>query len=263
MISADEAARRTRRRAKRAVVAGAIVGVLVLVLVVALVVNTAGGGKVGGEEQGGAAPGSGAAPVGPGGENGSAATLSASTVTWSEIYGAPIPTSAAGPHKSEKGLAAGFDQSPDGAVLAGIHILTRASGTYGPKVFRPTINLQMVGSDKGILLSKVEAEYQRLKALGPTGRNGELVTELAKGRQQDSGVWGYRLDGYTPDTAFVQLLSRTTPAGSAQPTYVNVGLSLKWAEGDWRLSAPPQGEWKNVSRLVPNPPADYIALGRD
>ncbi|MCA1703294.1 MAG: hypothetical protein LC808_08545, partial [Actinobacteria bacterium] len=256
------AARRTRRRAKRAVVAGAIVGVLVLVLVVALVVNTAGGGKVGGGGHEGAAPGGGAAPAAVAGGDRPVATLSATTVQWQEAYGTRLPTGEAGPHRVANGLASGFDHTPDGAVLAGIHILTRAGMSFGPKVFEPTINNQVIGADKDALLANVEAEYQQKSGSGPVGRNGEVTGDFVRAKQENSGVWGYRLDSYAGDTAFVQVLLVTTPVGAQRPTYVNIGQNLHWVQGDWRLSAPLRGDWSNVSRMLPNPPQDYVSLGR-
>ncbi len=260
MLSADEAARRTRRRAKITVVSVATALVVVVMVLVAFLVNTAGSGKV---RPGHSAPGDVAIPQpggNTGGSKGPVATLNARTVRWRDFYGNPLPTSDAGPKHFSGGLASGFDHSPDGALLAAVHVQERSGTSVGPKVFEPTITNQMVGVDKDAYLSKVEAEYQRVRGLQPVGPNGEITADFVRSRNERSGVWGYRIDAYSDSTAFIQVLLQSTPNGAQGTTYVNVGQTLKWIQGDWRLTVPPQGEWMNVSRIVPNPPSDYTSL---
>lgn len=255
----DEDARRTQRRARTVVIGTAVAGVVVLMLIAAFVFNTTGDGKV---RAGGTSPPTLSDVRGPGGTGPRVptATLNASTVKWVDYHGAKLPTSSAGPHHADAWRASGWDHSPDGAVLAGVHLLMRTSGDVGPKVFEPTINNQMVGTDKDLYLSKVETEYQRLKTLEPVGANGELTQSFIRGRQDRAGVWGYQVTAYTGDTAFVDLMLRTFKTGSAGPTFVKVSVNMKWVQGDWRLSAPPQGEWMNVSQLVPEPTGEFTSL---
>jgi hypothetical protein len=42
---------------------------------------------------------------------------------------------------------------------------------------------------------------------------------------------------------------------------VSVLVQLVWVDGDWRLVAPPRGDWSTVSTLLPASAADrYTAL---
>ena len=62
----------------------------------------------------------------------SVATLTVENAKFQEFLGVQLPTSSAGPQRIEGNRAVGFEHSPDGAVLAAIHILYRASASPGP-----------------------------------------------------------------------------------------------------------------------------------
>jgi hypothetical protein len=83
-------------------------------------------------------------------------TLTAENVKFSDVYGAQIPSSAAGPKETAGGRALGFERSPAGAVLAAINIFARAESRPGPGVFEPTITEQVTGPDKDKLLCRRE-----------------------------------------------------------------------------------------------------------
>lgn len=184
--------------------------------------------------------------------------LTAENVKWREFAGAAVPASSAGPRLEQGGRALGFDRSPAGAVLAASNLIYRASSGGGPEVYRTTIAEQVVGADKEKLLSNIEAEYKDEKANGapdPLSPQG-----IARTRALKSGVWAYRLDLYGEDAATVNVLLRSVPAGG--PNYVNLALSVKWINDDWRLVAPLNGQWPSVSRTVPAVPEGYTVLGR-
>lgn len=211
--------------------------------------GTGGGGDVG----------VGASPGGKAGDG--VHPLDSTTAIWRDFDGVSLPTSAAGPHRVEGGRAFGFDRSPDGAVLAAIHIFSRASALYGPQVFEPTIAEQVTGSDKAQFLSTVEGEYATDKSLHGVGPRGEITYDIETGRREQAGPWAYRLDGFDPSLTNVHVLLRSVPMGSS-PVYVDMAFAIKWAEDDWRLTAPLNGQWTSISRQLTDIPAGYTVIGR-
>ena len=190
----------------------------------------------------------------------SVATLTAENAKFQEFFGVQLPTTSAGPRQTEGNRAIGFEHSPDGAVLAAIHILYRASASPGPAVFEPTIREQMVGSDRNAFLAKIQRDYGTAATAG-TAPGGELAGAADQAKAIQSSVWAYRLDLYDPAGVSVQVLLRSVPSGSG-PLFVNMGLSVKWVGGDWRLVAPLNGEFASVARQVPEVPAGYVVIGR-
>ncbi len=188
--------------------------------------------------------------------------LNAETVVWEDLFGTPVPTSAAGPHDRIGNRAAGFDQSPAGAVLAAIHISYRAEVSNGPAVFEPTLSEQVVGDDKETWLSNLQEVYAAERARGAVvGPSGELTDDLKKAIREESQVWGYRVDAYDSTAASVQLLLRTIPTGQAEPTFVNLTTTVRWVDGDWRLVAPVEGDPASGASQVNSVPEGYVLLG--
>jgi hypothetical protein len=229
-------------------------GVIALLLaVVAVILLRGGGDKTTSPSRGG-----GAQTTGKGGQE--AATLTADNVTFEDFYGVALPKSDAGPAKVTNGRALGFEHSPNGAVLVAIHILYRASASPGPSVFEPTVKDQVVGPDRDTFLSKIQRDYAAAAPSG-TGPNGELAGTADQARAIQSKVWAYRVDAYDSSVASVQVLLRSMPGGTG-PLYVNLALTVKWIDGDWRLVAPLNGEFASVSRQVSDVPQSYVVIGR-
>jgi hypothetical protein len=189
-----------------------------------------------------------------------AATLTAENVTFEDFYGVQLPISGtAGPRETAGGRGLAFAHSPDGAVLAAIHILYRAGASPGPAIFEPTIREQVVGVDKDKFLSKIQGDYAAAATAG-TGPHGELAGTTEQAKAIQSGVWAYRLEAYDASVVPVQILLRSVPG--ARPLYVNMALTVKWIEGDWHLVAPLNGEFASASRQVAGVPDGYVILGR-
>jgi hypothetical protein len=190
------------------------------------------------------------------------ASLTREDVSFEDFLGGhPLPVASAGPSKSDRNLASGFERSPAGAVLAAIHITTRVQNAVGPSVFEPTITEQVIGADKETLLARVRQSYSENVTTMPTGPNGELVAVFEKGRAERSGVWAYRVDSFSSDSAFVNLLIRTVPGGI--PAYVNLGVTVNWERGDWRLVAPLNGDLAGGAQRVTEVPSGYVVIGKD
>lgn len=231
---------------------------LALVAIVGLVVVLLSGG---GDKRNDGSPSRGKSQQA--GNDAPAATLTAENVTFSDVYGAQIPSSAAGPKETAGGRALGFDRSPAGAVLAAMHIFGRAETSPGPAVFEPTINEQIVGPDKEKLLANVQAAYAERAARDGIPPGGELPLAMEEGRTNRSGLWAYRVDTYDDSTAVVNLLLRALVPRTTSYGYFNFALTVKWVEGDWRLVAPLDGTFAGVGRQLSEVPASYAVIGKD
>lgn len=246
---------------KRTTIALAVLaGLLALVVTLVTVLVLRGGDDAAPAPDGGVG-------AGPGDSGGTtprpaAEELNAETVVWEDLFGVPLPTSVAGPHDRIGNRAAGFDQSPAGAVLAAIHISYRASPDVGPMVFEPTIREQVVGEDQEALLGNWQEHYANERARGAVaGPSGELTDALKKAIREESQVWGYRVDAYDSTAASVQLLLRTIPTGQAEPTFVNLATTVRWVDGDWWLVAPVDGDPSTGGAQVNGVPEGYVVLG--
>jgi len=149
-------------------------------------------------------------------------------VRW-ELFGqVALPYSdTAGPARVTKTTASGFAHTPTGALIAGAHIATRSGSSAGRAAWHPTVTEQMIaGKDREALLSGLELESPM------PGEPGEL-----------SQLIGFRYVTYTGDTAVVGLVWRGGPG-----VFVVSTLTLQWQDEDWRLIAPPNGNWQNLSQ---------------
>ena len=159
-----------------------------------------------------------------------------SGLKWADFHGVELPQSpAAGPRLTGASLASGFTDTPLGALLAAVNIAVRANAQWGPAVFVPTIDRQVTGPDTAALLAACRTSYQQgLAAAGvtpgqPLGR--AYVTELA-----------FRWDGYTPADATVDIVS-AGPGGQDSTVWAATRIQVQWRGGDWRVVAPPGGDW--------------------
>jgi len=187
-------------------------------------------------------------------------TLTAENVKFSDVYGAQIPSSAAGPKETAGGRALGFERSPAGAVLAAINIFARAESRPGPGVFEPTITEQVTGPDKDKLLANSQKGYAERATQG-TGPDGALISAIENARNNRSSLWAYRIDSYDNSSVAVNLLLRTVSTGT--PIYVNFAVTVRWTEGDWRLVAPLNGEFSAAGQQLAEAPSGYVVIGKD
>jgi len=157
---------------------------------------------------------------------------------WASFYGVDLPVSrAAGPWHVHRGLAWGFADTPLGALLAAVNIGVRANAQWGPGIFAPTIRAQVTGPGVPALLASCQASYQQasqamsVPAGQPLGR--AYVTEEA-----------FRWVAYTPADATVDIVS-AGPGIQGTTARAVTRIEVVWAGGDWRVIAPPGGDWGN------------------
>jgi hypothetical protein len=159
---------------------------------------------------------------------------------WSGYHGVQLPSSpAAGPHHIQNGLARGFADTPLGALLAALNIAVRANAQWGPDVFVPTIRSQVTGPGAVALLASCEADYgQASQAAHITGGQplgNVFVTEEA-----------FRWVGWSPAVATVDLVS-AGPGSQGATIRASTRVQVLWQGGDWRVVAPPGGDWGNAA----------------
>ncbi|MEH1124721.1 hypothetical protein [Micromonospora sp. CPCC 206061] len=174
------------------------------------------------------------------------ATDDLGTVTWVDVRGMALPVSARyGPATVAEGRAWGFAHNRFGSVMAATHIAVRADAIVGPRVYRPTIDQQVIGTDVDALASNVDSEYEGRRAEAGVAAGDPLPGTHAS-------LAGYRVESYTDQAAFLRLLI-ASPGPNAQGTvYVDFRIEVRWAEGDWRLVAPPGGRWQNATGQAPS-----------
>jgi len=164
--------------------------------------------------------------------------VSLDSVRWSSFYGVELPVSAqAGPYDTSAGVAAGFAHTPLGALLAAVNIGVRANAQWGPRIFTTVIRGQVTGPDAAALLTGCQAAYdQAAQSDGVTGGQplGTVdVTEQA-----------FRWITYTPAAAILDLVS-AGPGSNGATVRASVQMEVVWDGGDWKVVAPPGGDWGN------------------
>jgi len=164
-------------------------------------------------------------------------------LTWISFYGMQLPVStSAGPHETRRGLASGFTETPQGALLAAINIGVRTAAQWGAAIFGPTITRQVTGPDAAALLQAEETAYAQLRAAArvrpgqPAGRGYAAET-------------GYRFVAYTPAAATVDVVT-AGPAANGSTVLASTRIEVLWLGGDWRVVAPPGGNWANAAIAI-------------
>ena len=185
------------------------------------------------------APASPAGAPGPGGQGQPRVPrMSLASVRWSGFYGVELPVSAqAGPSGASGGIAAGFAHTPLGALLAAVNIGVRANAQWGPRIFTTVIRGQVTGPDAAALLAACQAAYDQAAQSGQVAGGQPLgtvhVTEQA-----------FRWITYTPAAAILDLVS-AGPGDGGATVRASVQMEVVWDGGDWKVVAPPGGDWGN------------------
>ena len=164
-------------------------------------------------------------------------------LTWSDFHGIKLPSSAsAGPRNTRRGLAWGFADTPRGALLAAINIAVRTAAQWGTAIFLPTITRQVTGPAASALLRAESAEYKQLRAVAgvrpgqPAGRG--YATEA-----------GYRFVAWIPSGATVDIAT-SGPGNGSTTVLASTRIHLLGLRGDWRVVAPPGGNWANSATAI-------------
>jgi len=153
---------------------------------------------------------------------------------WVSNQGYLLPESAqAGPHEVSGGLASGFADTPLGALAAMINIAARTAWEFGPAVFQPTIEYQVTGPYASEMLSLDQDAYGN-----GTGQAGGPYARIT----------GYQWAGYTPSDATADLAEEGPVDGVT--VYAAIQIQAQWLNGDWRVVAPPGGDWANSATEI-------------
>jgi hypothetical protein len=170
-------------------------------------------------------------------------TTAGQGVAWADFHGIALPVSVqAGPHHTGGGLAWGFHDTPRGALLAAVNIGVRTAALWGPSIYAPTINRQVTGPGKAALLKADTSDYAALRAAAhvqagqPAGR--AYAAETA-----------YRFTIWSPGRAVVDIVSEG-PGTSGGTVLAATRIEVIWRGGDWRVVAPPGGDWGNAATRV-------------
>lgn len=166
---------------------------------------------------------------------------------WERVAGIDVPVSASdGPRNRNLGLAKEYGHTPAGAVLAALHLIVRTSYQVGAAVWEPTLRDQVVGPDAAAYTAEVRADHKA--AL----RKGEPADRIY------AAIVGVRVDAYSAEAASMRvLIEAPTGTGTARAAAL---AQVAWSDNDWRLVAPPRGDWSTVRTPVPADAAGYTAL---
>ncbi len=227
-------AARGRRRLLPVAAAAVIVAGAVLGLVLASRHGNGNGGS----------PAAGTRSPAPAGTSGPAAPIlprvDLAGLRWSDYHGVELPSSpAAGPRDTAGGLASGYSDTPLGALVAALNIGVRANAQWGPAVYIPAIRDQVTGPDAAALLASCQSGYSQASQAAHVTAGAPLgnayVTEEA-----------FRWVAYTPADATLDLVS-AGPGSQGVTVMAVTRIEVLWSGGDWRVIAPPGGDWGNAA----------------
>ncbi|WP_433501745.1 hypothetical protein ACQP1K_29360 (plasmid) [Sphaerimonospora sp. CA-214678] len=162
---------------------------------------------------------------------------------WTDFHGVRLPYSSSdGPRVVAGDRAYGFAPTPAGALLAALHLGMRASPRWGPAVFEPTITEQFTGPETSALLRSVRATYDSVRAVAGVA-DGEPI-----GRAYVV-VEAFRWQAYVPGLAVVDVVV-AGPGHDSTTVRAAMRMQVLWRDGDWRVVAPPGGDWARTSAVV-------------
>jgi hypothetical protein len=160
-----------------------------------------------------------------------------SGLRWTDYHGYRLPVSGpAGPQVTSGGLASGFADTSLGALVAMINFAARTAWQFGPAVFQPTIEYQLTGPYASQMLSL------DLDAYGAGAAQLGDVTVYSR-------IVAYQWAGYTPSDATADLVEEADGADGAV-IYAAIQVQAQWMNGDWRVVAPPGGDWGNSATEI-------------
>lgn len=166
-----------------------------------------------------------------------------SGVSWRDFHGVQLPYSHAnGPAEVGGNRAWGFADSAGGAVFAAVHIGVRANAQWGPDIFEPTIRYQVDGPDKAVLLDQLGLAYQQLADKAGVSGGGPVGRAYAVEE-------GFRVESFSRDAATVDVVT-AGPGSDGTTVRTATRIQLVWHDQDWRVLAPPGGDWGSSAHLV-------------
>lgn len=181
-----------------------------------------------------------------------------------ELLGIELPVSASdGPANIGDGLASGFARTERGAALAAVHISLRTGAFTGPGIYGPTIGEQVVGDAAEQMRTRVDAQYNQDRREAGVESGEPVFTDCSEATGCTTTL-GYFISTDEGDEKVVHLLVEAldVPPGSAK--LFNSRLTVRWADGDWRLVAPPGGSYASlVSEADADSLDNYTSFGRN
>lgn len=164
------------------------------------------------------------------------------SLSWTSFHGIALPSSAhGGPRHTRRGLAWGFTRTPRGALLAAVNIAVRTAAQWGPHIYQPTITRQVTGPARHQLLTADTRQYTALRAAARV-RNGQPA---GRGYAVEAA---YRFTIYTRDRATVVIV--TEAPSNTSTVMAATKIRVTWRHGDWRVIAPPHGNWAAAATAV-------------
>jgi len=136
-----------------------------------------------------------------------------------------------GPWRSVAGIPVGFARSPSGAVAAAGNYLTVLSRTVLPRA----------PWSWGQAIHALTTAPLSARAVAGSAQSAQIAARLASGSSLYLGSWllGYRVWSYSPDRARVAVWNvgvMTSTVGVVPPTYSTTTCTLRWVDGDWKIS---------------------------
>lgn len=144
-------------------------------------------------------------------------------VRWETWQGVEVPVSSVdGPRTINGAVAAGYTQTPQGAVLAAAQGLTRLR--LAPDDAWPQVANAVAAPGKGRDLYAVSRVQVSITGPVPAGSVDALR--------------GFRVDEFSPDRAVVELVTEQSDSGLTASTH-----TLVWSGDDWKVLLPdPDGD---------------------
>ena len=159
---------------------------------------------------------------------------------WTGYHGVELPSApAAGPRDIVGGLASGYSDTPLGALVAAVNIAVRANAQWGPGIYIPTIRDQVTGPDAAALLASCQSAYSQASQAAHVS-DGQAVGNAYVIEQ------AFRWVAYTPSDATIDLVS-AGPGSQGVTVLATTRIEVVWSGGDWRVVAPPEGDWGNAA----------------
>jgi hypothetical protein len=140
------------------------------------------------------------------------------------------------------GLAWGFTDTPSGALLAAVNIVVRTAALWGPAIYQPTIRHQVTGPAATALLAADASGYAAMQAAAHV-RPGRPV---GRGYAAEAG---FRFVAYAPADTTVDVVTEGPGAGGST-VLVATRIEVVWRRGDWRVVAPPGGNWGRSASVI-------------
>jgi hypothetical protein len=164
-------------------------------------------------------------------------------LSWMDFHGIELPVSAHdGPRHMRNGLAWGFADTANGALLAAVNIVVRTAALWGPAIYQPTIGHQVTGPGAASLLSADASDYAAMQ----TAAHVQPGQPVGRGYATEAG---FRFVAYTPVNATVDVASEGPGTGSST-VLVATRIEVVWRRGDWRVVAPPGGDWARSATVI-------------